>query len=268
MGGMASDSVTNLTLDFDKKEAILIVYATFDVGGGYIMTLRQVADEQATGDMGTQYIGKGVISNTGVGTYKAVWNYEVSAGTDTQETVDMTLEVPITVDKDGVPTAKVQMQGIHAAELTLANVAEKTGTVTMSGSGTLTDENQTQLPVAVTFDVDFTNNEAVLNLVASVDVGGGYIMEFCFITDAKDPDLEAENPMYYMSVMEIGKATVVRTGAYTYTATWQLTDATNGTSSDYVVTITVDEDGVCTASDTFIVCDSAVSITSAVQAAE
>ena len=202
MGGMASDSVTNLTLDFTKKEAILVVYATINVGSEeepYFMTLRQVADEQAAGDMGTQYIGKGVISNTGVGTYKAVWNYEMSAGEDTQETVDMTLEVPITVDEDGVPTAKVQMQGIHATELTLANVAEKTGTVTMSGTGIsdTTDEqgNPVHYDYNISLAVDFDDATATLNVTTQVDVGGGYMMDFCLVTDAKDPDLEASNPM-------------------------------------------------------------------------
>ena len=257
---------TTLSIDFESKEAVLNVVASVDVGGGYIMEFCFVTDEkdpdlEASNPMyymSVMEIGKGTLTSTGVGTYSLTWG-----------SGDTEMVVPVTLNAAGECSATVQVTGVHAEALELDDVTElATGTVTMSGSGTLTDENQTQLPVAMTFDVDFTNNEAVLNLVASVDVGGGYIMEFCFITDAKDPDLEAENPMYYMSVMEIGKATVVRTGAYTYTATWQLTDATNGTSSDYVVTITVDEDGVCTASDTFIVCDSAVSITSAVQAAE
>lgn len=219
MGGMQSDSETYLTLDFDKKEAVLIVYATIDVGGGYMMRLRQVADEQAAGDMGTQYIGKGTISSTGTGTYQAVWEYETVIDQETQETAAMTLEVPITVGSDGTPSATVQMQGIHAAALTVQEISVPEGSV-LSAEGTMVDGNGTTLPITTTLSVDFASGEAVVDVVASVDVGGGYIMEFCFVTDEKDPALEAENPMYYMSVMEIGKASVVRTDAVTYTATW------------------------------------------------
>lgn len=240
-GGMQSDSETYLTLDFDKKQAVLIVYATIDVGGGYMMRLRQVADEQAAGDMGTQYIGKGEITSSGPGTYKAVWEYETVIDQETQETAAMTLEVPITLGSDGTPSATVQMQGIHAAALTLQELIVPDGETVLSAEGTMVDENSTTLPITTTLSVDFSSGEAVVNVVASVDVGGGYIMEFCFITDEKDPALEAENPMYYMSAMEIGKASVVRTDAVTYTATWGSGDAS------VTAQITVSIDGTASA---------------------
>lgn len=258
---------TTLSIDFTSKEAVLDVVASVDVGGGYIMQFCFVTDAkdpeiEASNPMyymSAMEIGKGTLTSTGVGTYEATWG-----------SGDTAMTVPVTLDAEGKCSASVQVTGVHAEALPLAEVTEMTGTVTMSGTGISDTTDEQGNPVHYDYDislaVDFDDATATLNVTTQVDVGGGYMMDFCLVTDAKDPDLEASNPMYYMMCMEIGAATVVRTGAYTYTATWKLTDAESGASSDYVVTITVDADGVCTASDTFIVCDSAATVTSAAAA--
>lgn len=134
--------------------------------------------------------------------------------------------------QEGEKTVACTVCGYEKTE-TVAALAMK-GTSILAAQSTMVDANGSTLPITTTLTVDFDKKEAVLEVVASVDVGGGYIMDFCFVTDEKDPDLEAANPMYYMSVMEIGKATLEKTGAGAYTASW---------ADDLSVPVSVDAEG-------------------------
>lgn len=247
---------TTLSIDFESKEAVLNVVASMDVGGGYIMEFCFVTDAKdpdiAASNpyyyMNTMEIGKGTLSNTGVGTYSATWG-----------SGDTAMVVPITLTAEGECSATVQVTGVHAADLKLTDVTNLVaGAVTMTGTGTGIGEGDTSMTYAIHLAVDFDANEAVLEVSTSMDVGGGTMLDFIVVADKKGDDA-----MKYMMCMEIGKATLTRTGAYTYAATWKLTDAQSGETADYTIAISVDEDGVCTASDTFIVCNSAATITSA-----
>lgn len=207
---------TTLTVDFDRKEAVVEVIASIDVGGGYIMDFCMVTDEkdpdlEAANPMyymSVMEIGKGTLSSAEAGRYTAEW------------AADAETEASLTLDAEGNASAVVQVAAVHPQAVELDEVVAQEGGMTVAAEGTMVDQNGSTLPITTTLTVDFTSGEAVVEVIASVDVGGGYIMDFCMVTDEKDPDLEAQNPMYYMSVMEIGKASVVRSGAFSYIATW------------------------------------------------